>query len=270
MRGYLHKSGQRNLPPTIDDQDWTFEGPWIEARRDGDKAALQVLKQDYLASLRLSVKHHERTGDDLFGRKLPQVLLLHANEIGSAAWDDLFSWLEAANHRFASADEVLADPVFQQPHAYVGAYGLGLWDRLLSERRVKDAVDAAASLLAKQVAAWNAGNLEEFCSVYADDALFISPSGVTRGRRAVLERYRARYPGIDAMGKLALDIIETRPMSGVEPSELGDAAPSSVHGVTVVARWTLTYPGKPPVTGHTMLTLRPRAGQWEIAQDASM
>ncbi len=29
-------------------------------------------------------------------------------------------------------------------------------------------------------AAWNAGNLGEYCSVYTNDALFISPSGVTR------------------------------------------------------------------------------------------
>ena len=269
MRGYLQASGQRDLLPTIDTQDWTFEGPWIEARRSGDAAALQTLRQDYLAALRLSVKRHERTGDDLFGRTLPQVLLLHANEIGSAAWDDLFTWLETAKHRFATADEVLADPAYQQPQAFVGAHGLGLWDRLLYERRAKEAVDAAAAVLAKQAEAWNAGNLDAFCSVYTDDALFISPTGVTRGRRAVLERYKARYPGIEAMGKLALDIIETRAMSGIEQSELGDAPPSRVHGVTIAARWTLTYPGKPPATGHTMLTMRPHGDTWEIVQDAS-
>ena len=29
---------------------------------------------------------------------------------------------------------------------------------------------------------------------YADDAIFVSPNGVTKGRQAVLERYQKRYP----------------------------------------------------------------------------
>src|SRR4051794_40261174 len=30
LRAYLVRSGQRNLPVTIDDQDWEFEKPWVE------------------------------------------------------------------------------------------------------------------------------------------------------------------------------------------------------------------------------------------------
>ncbi len=31
------------------------------------------------------------------------------------------------------------------------------------------------ALLEQQVAAWNRGDLEAFCAVYADDAVFVSP-----------------------------------------------------------------------------------------------
>ena len=41
-------------------------------------------------------------------------------------------------------------------------------------------------LMQTQVADWNRGDLEAFCSVYSDDATFISPSGVTRGRAKIL------------------------------------------------------------------------------------
>jgi peptidoglycan/xylan/chitin deacetylase (PgdA/CDA1 family) len=112
MRDYLAASGQRNLHVTIDDQDWSFERPWVEARRQNDTVAMERISSEYLESLRLSVRHHERTGDKLEGRVTPQILLLHANEVGAANWDALFTWLAATGHRFAPAGEVMTDAVF--------------------------------------------------------------------------------------------------------------------------------------------------------------
>jgi peptidoglycan/xylan/chitin deacetylase (PgdA/CDA1 family) len=76
MRDYLDRTDQRNLPVTIDNQDWSYERPWVEASRAGDESALRDIREDYLAALRISVRHHERYGDRLFGRPLPQILLL--------------------------------------------------------------------------------------------------------------------------------------------------------------------------------------------------
>ena len=130
------------------------------------------------------------------------------------------------------------------------------------------------ALLAEQAAAWSRGDLEAMTSVYADDALFLSPSGLTRGRAEVLARYRARYPDPAAMGKLTLEVLETRPLAGSEIPLLGDARPGRVQAVTVAARWTLSYPegaGREDATGLTLLVFRRRSGGgWEIVQDASM
>ena len=94
MREYLARTGQRNLPVTYDNQDWSYERPWIHARRAEDAGTLAEIGEDYLAALRLSIRHHERTGDRLFERELPQILLLHANEVGAAQGERLCSWLE--------------------------------------------------------------------------------------------------------------------------------------------------------------------------------
>jgi uncharacterized protein (TIGR02246 family) len=116
------------------------------------------------------------------------------------------------------------------------------------------------AVLQAQVAAWNRGDLAAFCDVYEDDATFLSPSGITRGRQAVLDRYRKRYPDQAAMGTLALDPIETRPVP-----RLG----SPVLAVSIAARWTLSYPDKPPASGLTLLVLHRVGARWRIAQDAS-
>ena len=111
-------------------------------------------------------------------------------------------------------------------------------------------------VLQESAAAWSAGDLERFVSVYAKDCLFMTSSGLTRGRDAVLARYRERYPNRKAMGTLQLEVLETRP------------APPD--GLSVGARWILAYPDRPAASGHTLVIFRRIEGRWQIVQDASM
>ena len=129
---------------------------------------------------------------------------------------------------------------------------------------------AITQVLRDAEAGWNAGDLEAFCTVYSDDASYVSTSGITRGREAILARYRERYPDRAAMGTLSFDVVEARPAAGVEVTMLGDAAPSRVHGVSVVARWRLEYPDRDAAEGLTLIVLRQRGDGWEMVQDASM
>jgi uncharacterized protein (TIGR02246 family) len=270
FRAYLARSGQRSLPVTVDDQDWSFEAPWVKARAAGDGETLAGLKADYLAMLRTAVRRSEELGDRLFGRAVPSVVLLHANEIGSANWDAFFAWLEATGHRFASADAVLADPVFSEPPDYAGRYGFGLWDRIAALREQERTGAAIRSLIEAQVEAWNRGDLEAFCAAYAEDASFATPSGLTQGRAAVLERYKAKYADPAARGRLSIELLELRFASGTEESVYGDALPSAVHGVSLLGRWRIEYPDKPAASGLTLLVFRRTGAGWEIVEDASM
>ena len=126
--------------------------------------------------------------------------------------------------------------------------------------------DQVKALLRTQAEAWSRGDLAAFTSVYAEDAAFLSPSGLTRGRREVLERYRRRYPDAAAMGKLTLEVLETR----LFPADPGG---HPVAGASVAARWRLEYPGqadRKTAEGLTLIVLRRTATSWEIVQDASM
>ncbi|HEX3554496.1 MAG TPA: polysaccharide deacetylase family protein [Thermoanaerobaculia bacterium] len=277
VRAGLARSGQRNLPVTIDDQDWSFEKPWVEARRKGDRAALARVGEEYQEALHVEVRDQEERGDRILGRippqASPQILLLHANEVGAAQWDRLFTWLEGRGYRFAKADEVLADAVFKEEPRYVGDASFGLWDRFIALRRARDAQSGVEALLRTQSEAWNRGDLEAFTAVYAEDASFLSPTGLTQGRQQVLERYRRRYPDRKAMGTLSLEVLETRPAQGIEVTPLDDARPSRVHAVSVAARSQLAYPDQPEkktAEGLTLLVLRRHGNSWEIVQDASM
>ena len=116
--------------------------------------------------------------------------------------------------------------------------------------------DELAKLLNDQAAAWTRGDLTAFCSVYAEDATFLAPSGLTKSRQAVVDRYRAKYVDKTGMGTLTLAVDEVRALSA-------DAA-------SVVARWKLTWPDKPEASGLTLLVFKKTREGWRIVQDASM
>ncbi|MBK7858862.1 MAG: nuclear transport factor 2 family protein [Archangiaceae bacterium] len=116
-------------------------------------------------------------------------------------------------------------------------------------------VEQAKAFMTDQAAAWNRGDLEAFSASYSDDATFLTPSGVTRGRDQVLQRYKKRYPDKAAMGTLSFEFVDARAAAG---------------SVSVMAKWTLTYPNKPSASGYTLVVLQPRATSWMVVQDASM
>lgn len=270
VRAALKASKQRVMPVTIDTQDWSFEEPYVTAVRRGDAAAARDIAADCLAAIKSEVRSHEKTGDELFGRTTPQILLLHANAVGTAVWGDLFAWLGRTGHRFATADDVLADPVFQEEPRFLARYGCSLWDRIRHERDTTETADAIRALIAEQVEAWNRGDLAGFTSVYADDAIYLSPTGRVRGRQLVLDRYTGRYPDRAAMGTLKLEIDDIVPVWGMEITAGGDAVPGRIHGASASGRWTLSYPDKEAATGRTLLVFSRAGTRWTIVQDASM
>ena len=125
-------------------------------------------------------------------------------------------------------------------------------------------------LLTRQAEAWSRGDLDGFCSAYAEDVVFVSPSGVTRGRQAVLDRYKARYPDRSAMGGLHLEVQDVRTVWGPEVSMLGDALPGAIHGASVVARWSIERTEGANISGSTLLVLERVGDTWRIVSDASM
>ena len=115
--------------------------------------------------------------------------------------------------------------------------------------------EAARAFLTEQAAAWNKGDLDVFAASYAEDAVFLSPNGLTRGRDQVLARYKKRYPDKAAMGTLSFEFLDARVTAGA---------------VSVMAKWTLSYPNKPSASGSTLVVLQPKGASWQVVQDASM
>jgi beta-aspartyl-peptidase (threonine type) len=121
----------------------------------------------------------------------------------------------------------------------------------------------ARTLLETQAAAWNRGDLDGFCAVYAEDALFLTAFGLTKGRAEVLARYRARYPDAAARGTLSFEVLSVDVLS----PGAGAKGPETLG---LVARWRISHPNRPAAEGLTLLNLVRAPDGWRIVHDASM
>ena len=59
-----------------------------------------------------------------FRREIPQVLLIHANQLNANTLDTLLTLLERRGYRFITLDQALADPAYQTRDEYVGPAGI--------------------------------------------------------------------------------------------------------------------------------------------------
>ncbi len=170
------------------------------------------------------------------------------NAIASVIW--LLSWLTTSGTGLLR----LADGGLNEEPARrsTNATGRSLGDRPPDDPQVAQEI---SKLLDAQAADWNRGDLAAFCSAYTDNAVFLSTSGVTTGREAVLARYKKRYPDRQSMGSLSFEVISTR----LRP-----------RFASVAARWKLVYSNQKEATGLTLLVLEREGQAWKIVQDASM
>lgn len=113
------------------------------------------------------------------------------------------------------------------------------------------------AVLAAQEVAWNRADVAAFMEGYEKSAelTFSGTSGVTRGWQSVLERYRRRYPGAEAMGKLRYSAIEVR-LVGAEAA-------------LVLGQFHLTRAEKAggDAAGHFSLVFRKTPSGWRIIHD---
>ncbi len=113
---------------------------------------------------------------------------------------------------------------------------------------------AIRGVLADQLVAWNAGDVDGFLKDYwRSDALrFVSDGKMTLGWPAVQERFRETYSDKDAMGTLAYEILELEFYSAEDARSF---ATWSVDDGAYSGFFTLTY--------------RKIDGRWQIVTDHS-
>lgn len=114
-RAWLQDRGYRIADVSFGIPDWDYNKPFARCSAQGDTASLQRMREHALAQFDAALADAREHAQQLHGRAVPQVLLLHAGAFTAELLPALLQRLRDAGARFARLDEVQADPAYAQP-----------------------------------------------------------------------------------------------------------------------------------------------------------
>jgi peptidoglycan/xylan/chitin deacetylase (PgdA/CDA1 family) len=123
IEAFLAARGYRVAPHTIENSDYIFTVPYSRALRRNDQAGAKRLRDAYLEYTIAVTEFAERVSPQIFGREIPQTLLIHTNDLNADCLDEMLKRFEARGYRFITLDEAAADPAYQTRDTTVSKNG---------------------------------------------------------------------------------------------------------------------------------------------------
>lgn len=130
FQSFLTAHGYTIAPVTINSSEWIFAAAYVKAQ--GDTILAQQIGEAYISYMNDVFAWAEKMAIDLFGRSIPQVLLLHANSLNADYFVPLAAMVKRRGYRFVKVDEALKDPVYLKSLHFTGQDGeswLERWSR---------------------------------------------------------------------------------------------------------------------------------------------
>jgi peptidoglycan/xylan/chitin deacetylase (PgdA/CDA1 family) len=124
FEAFLKDRGYTIAPVTAINDDYIFNDVLSYAAEKKNKKLASKTKKEYLDYLEPTFNYAEGLSRSLFGREIPQVLLIHDSQLNSECLDELLTRLEKRGYKFISLDQALADPAYSTPDNFVGPVGI--------------------------------------------------------------------------------------------------------------------------------------------------
>lgn len=131
---FLAARGYKVTPHTIENSDFVYNVGYVNAKLKKDEELMKRLREAYLELTSAATEIAEKISPQIFGREIPQTLLIHANEINADCLDEMLRRYEGRGYRFITLDEAMADPAYQTRDTVVSTFGptwLWRWSKSL-------------------------------------------------------------------------------------------------------------------------------------------
>lgn len=131
---FLSDHGYRVAPITFDDADYIFSRAYDNAFDRHDTAAMKRAGHEYIPYMERKLLYWEHQSERLFGRPIPQTLLIHANTINSIYLGNMLKMFKRHGYRLVDLDTALSDKAYSIPEHYYGPAGISWLHRWALER----------------------------------------------------------------------------------------------------------------------------------------
>jgi peptidoglycan/xylan/chitin deacetylase (PgdA/CDA1 family) len=144
VRDFLAGHGYRIAPVTVDNSEWVWAFAYArvldgQIAVDDREAVLERLRLGYVPYMLNKLDYYEGQSQALLGYALPQILLLHANELNAASYAELIAGIRRRGYRFVTLDEAMQDAAYAREDGYRGRYGPSWLHRwAMAEQKPKD------------------------------------------------------------------------------------------------------------------------------------
>src|SRR3984893_11727305 len=123
VAAFLKQRGYEVAACTIDNEDYLFNAAYIQMLAKKDDARATKLRAEYLAYTATEIDYYASLHKQVFGREIPQVMLLHANRLNADVLDEILSVFERKQYRFVSLEAAQSDPAYRVPDTFVTKFG---------------------------------------------------------------------------------------------------------------------------------------------------
>jgi beta-lactamase regulating signal transducer with metallopeptidase domain len=126
---FLAGRGMQVHKVTIDNWDWIFGKAYADARRAEDEETMRRISDEYVPYMERVFDFYEGLSRETLGYEPPQVLMLTANALNCAKFDELAAMLKRRGYQFVTLDEATQDRAYRLPDTYTGAWGISWLQR---------------------------------------------------------------------------------------------------------------------------------------------
>ncbi len=113
MRKFLREHDYRNAHVSLDTSDWRLNEKLEQVLKKDPNADVSAIRTAYLAHIKQRAVAYRELSQQLQGRDISQVMLLHHNLINALWLDDALTQFEQMGWKIISPAEAFADPVYK-------------------------------------------------------------------------------------------------------------------------------------------------------------
>lgn len=129
LENFLKKHHYITAPVTIDNEDYLFANAYQKALIKKDTVLALTIGKDYISYMEQKIFYYEKMSQTLFGRQIPQILLIHASHLNADCIQQLAEIYTKNGYKFATMDQTMVDEAYKTTITKFGRYGISWLDR---------------------------------------------------------------------------------------------------------------------------------------------
>jgi peptidoglycan/xylan/chitin deacetylase (PgdA/CDA1 family) len=136
LKNFLNQNNYIEAPVTIDNEDYIFAAAYEKAYKANDLSLMENIGSAYINYTASKTVYYEMLAEEIFGKEIPHILLIHANKLNADYFDELYTLYKQNGYEFTTLDIVLKDESYRESVTRFGDWGISWLERWALSKRV--------------------------------------------------------------------------------------------------------------------------------------